>query len=167
MELLLLDKVFVVGVLAFIPAFYELSPASKSAKLWTILYLSLFTSYLYFPDAFKAAFASIRNYVAEKPLEAALVALVIGLPLRYIQQKLRFARLNTLRWKYGFTDDPATYEDMTVEQAQEIEWNLAEWEFPRLWQFGWISDFFRTSTDPAVSRVCLTYSNANCIVVIH
>jgi hypothetical protein len=32
---------------------------------------------------------------------------------------------------------------MTDEQAQEIENNMAEWEFLRLWQFAWISDFLR------------------------
>jgi len=34
---------------------------------------------------------------------------------------------------------------MTVEQAQEIERNIAEFEFPRLFQFAWISEFFRVS----------------------
>jgi hypothetical protein len=41
--------------------------------------------------------------------------------------------------KYGFIEDPETWENMTVEQAQEIESSMAEWEFPRLWQFAWIS----------------------------
>jgi len=34
--------------------------------------------------------------------------------------------------KYGFTDDPSTWEDMTVELAQENEHNMAGWDgFPR------------------------------------
>lgn len=33
---------------------------------------------------------------------------------------------------------PASWKDMTVEQAQEVESNMAEWEFPRLFQFAWI-----------------------------
>ncbi|KAK0120092.1 hypothetical protein ONS95_011505 [Cadophora gregata] len=71
---------------------------------------------------------------------------------RYFQQKSRYGRINALKEKYGFTDDPTSWKDMTVEQAQEIESNMAEWEFPRLFQFAWISDFLRTSTDPGVSR---------------
>lgn len=41
---------------------------------------------------------------------------------------------------------PASWKDMTVEQAQEVESNMAEWEFPRLFQFAWISDFLRVCT---------------------
>jgi hypothetical protein len=34
---------------------------------------------------------------------------------------------------------------MTVKTAQEIERNMAEWEFPRLYEFARISDFLRVS----------------------
>ncbi|KAF2764538.1 hypothetical protein EJ03DRAFT_339718 [Teratosphaeria nubilosa] len=96
--------------------------------------------------------SAIYHYTVEHPLVAALPLASIAVPLKYLQRKLRYSRLNALKWKYGFTDDPKTYEKMTLEQAQEVERNIAEWEFPRLFQFGWLSDFFRTSTDPGVSH---------------
>jgi hypothetical protein len=71
---------------------------------------------------------------------------------KYVQRKLRFRRLKEIKMKYRFSKDPASYTNMTMEQAQEVERNMAEYEFPHLWQFGWISDFLRTSTDPGVSR---------------
>lgn len=41
---------------------------------------------------------------------------------------------------------------MTTEQAKELEQNMAEWKFPSLFQFDWLSDFFGASTDPSVAR---------------
>ncbi|KAH9823627.1 Glutathione S-transferase [Teratosphaeria destructans] len=138
--------------LAFLPAFYAYSPASKSTKLWTTFYLTLFSVRFLFSDTFKAVTSAIYEYAVENPLVTVLTLASIAAPLKYLQYKLRYSRLNALKWKYGFTDDPKTYENMTLEQAQEVEKNIAEWEFPRLFQFGWLSDFFRTSTDPGVSH---------------
>lgn len=140
------------SLLAFIPLFWLNSPASKSTKLWSAFYTSIFAAYTFAPAVFKALWVNLQTFAYGNPRTATAVALSVGVVLKYIQQKLRFARVNHLKWKYGFTEDLATFEDMTVEQAQEIESNMAEWEFPRLWQWGWLSDFFRTSTDPGVSR---------------
>lgn len=143
MDQLRVDSVIGLAILAFIPVFHKFSPASKSTKVWTTLYLGLAAAYVLYPVASKEALSSVRDWIVQNPYKAGLTALGVGVPLKYIQRKLRFARLNEIKWKYGITDDPKSWENMTVEQAQDIERNMAEWEFPRLWQFGWISDFFR------------------------
>jgi hypothetical protein len=112
--------------LVFLPLFHIHSPASKSTKVWTTFYLSLLTIFLCFPERWAAFSTGVSAYIAAKPAKAAVIALSIGVPLKYLQRKLRFARVNALKMKYGFTDDPKTYEDMTVEQAQEVERNMAE-----------------------------------------
>ncbi|MCJ1457883.1 hypothetical protein MMC28_008252 [Mycoblastus sanguinarius] len=68
---------------------------------------------------------------------------------------LRFNNVNNIKYTYGFTDDPLTYQNMTVRQAQIIQSNLAEYEFPLLFEFGWISQFFTTATAPCLSRVII------------
>lgn len=112
--------------LAFIPIFHKCSPASKSTKYWTSFYLALTSLYCFFPAEFTGVIASTRSYALQNPIQAALIALAIGIPLKYLQQKLRYSRLNAIKWKYGYTDDPKTWQDMTIEQAQEIERNMAE-----------------------------------------
>ena len=125
-------------------------------------------SYTYSPDSGKSYLFAAKDFAMAQPLRAAIVFLAITAPLKYLQQKLRYNRLNAIKMKYGYTDNPESWENMTIEEAQEVERNMAEWEFPRLWQFGWISDFLRvskpsnasqritdfskTSTDPGVSR---------------
>ena len=127
-----LEPLLGLALLGFVLAFCKLSPASKSTKAWTVLYLTILASYVYYPETFKAVSVSIRNYVVEKPGIAALVAVTTGAPLKYVQRKLRFARINAIKWKFGYTDDPASWENMTIEQAQEIESNMAE--VSRFWE---------------------------------
>lgn len=83
--------------------------------------------------------------------------LAIGIPFSRAQQKLRFARVDRLMNKYGFTDDPKSYNNMAMEVAQEVEANMAEYEFPILYQFAWISDFLRVSfANPSCCNILLT-----------
>lgn len=110
----------------FTLAFWKQSPASKSTKVWLTFYITVILSYLYAPAAFHAASSSIRNYFINEPTKAVLIAVAVALPLKYIQRKLRFSRINGIKWKFGFTDDPASWGNMTIEQAQEIEANMAE-----------------------------------------
>lgn len=112
--------------LAFIPIFHKCSPASKSTKYWTSFHLALSSLYCFFPAELKRTVASTRSYALQNPIQAAVIALAIAVPLKYLQQKLRYSRLNAIKWKYGYTDDPKTWQDMTIEQAQEIERNMAE-----------------------------------------
>ena len=77
------------------------------------------------------------------PLTAVSTILAIAVPLKHLHQKVRYKRLHFKKLKYGYTDKPESWENMTVEEAQEVERNMAEWEFPRLWQFGWIPDTLR------------------------
>jgi hypothetical protein len=123
---LVLEPLLGLALLGFVLAFCKLSPASKSTKVWSILYLTILASYVYNPETFKAISVSIRDYIVEEPGKAALITVIIGVPLKYVQRKLRFARMNAIKWKFGYTDDPASWENMTIEGAQEIESNMAE-----------------------------------------
>ena len=73
--------------------------------------------------------------------------LTIAIPLLLcylgLVRYLRHRNINRLKQKYGFTADKDSYKDMTVEQAQEIERNIAEWDFPCLFEFGWIVEFLK------------------------
>ena len=137
-------KLLGLAPLALIPLFYKLSPASKSTKVWTTFYLCIFASYVYFPETARAFIASVRDLIVNEPAKAAVIAVTVGVPLKYLQYKLRFGRINAIKMKYGFTEDPATYEDMTIEQAQEIESNMAE-----------------VSLSQATSTICLILATPN------
>ncbi|KAL9119012.1 MAG: hypothetical protein Q9187_004432, partial [Circinaria calcarea] len=73
------------------------------------------------------------------------LAIAIPLVLCYLGlvRCLRYRNVNRLKKKYGFTADKESYKGMTVEQAQEIERNMAEWDFPCLFEFGWIVEFLK------------------------
>lgn len=126
METLKLEHLLSAAMVGCVLMFCRLSPASKSTKAWTVIYMIILGLYLNIPEKFVAAFVSAKDNAIREPAKAALIALAVGVPLKYIQRKLRFARINAIRWKYGYTDDPASWENMTVEQAQEIESNMAE-----------------------------------------
>ena len=102
------------GFILLLPLFYVYSPTSTSVKLQSLLILAVFPSTLYFP-----AFSSVKFFVVDHPLKALLFALSIGTPLKYFQRKLRYSRLNAIKMKYGYSKNPNSWEDMTVEQAQE------------------------------------------------
>lgn len=125
MELLKLEHLLSPAMLGCVLVFCRLSPSSKSNKVWTVIYATILGSYLNVPEKFAAAFASTKDFVIHEPAKAALVTLVVGVPLKYVQRKLRFARLKAIEWEYGYTDDPASWESMTIEQAQQIESNMA------------------------------------------
>ena len=60
-----------------------------------------------------------------------------------IVSQFRYQRVNTIKKRYGFTDDPKSYKDMTPDEAQATLKNLAEWDCPFVFEFGWISEFFK------------------------
>lgn len=113
--------------------------------LQALLGIGLLVSCKYFPGAGKSCVSTARDFATAHPFMTTIIVLAIAVPLKYLQQKLRYNRLNAIKMKYGYTDNPQSWENMTIEEAQEIERNMAEWEFPRLWQFGWISDFLRVN----------------------
>lgn len=90
------------------------------------LYITILAYYAYDHKTCKAILLYAKDYIINHPAEAALIAVAVGAPLKYVQRKLRFSRINAIKWKFGFTDNPSTWEDMTIEQAQEIEQNMAE-----------------------------------------
>lgn len=114
--------------------------------------LSFFFTYRLLPELVHSTYSDVKEVIWRHPYKCAVFLLITAIHLKALQQKLRFARLETIKKKHSYTEDPASWKNMTVKQAQEIERNIAEWEFPRLFQFAWISDFLRTSTDPGVSR---------------
>ena len=60
-----------------------------------------------------------------------------------IVRQFRYQRVNMIKKRYGFTDDPKSYKDMTPDEAQAVLKNLAEWDCPFVFEFGWISEFFK------------------------
>jgi hypothetical protein len=73
-----------------------------------------------------------------------LLILLIQLYLVWVASS-RYDRLKAIKAKHGFTKDPKTYQDMTVDVAQEVEKNLAEWEMPWVFELGWLSNFLAVS----------------------
>lgn len=88
-----------------------------------------------------ATMARSMDFVSQHPYLLA-VPVVVAVYVWFVNSR-RFDRLNAIRRKYGFTDDPKSYVHMTPEQAQEVERNLAEYEMPWLYEFAWLFDFLR------------------------
>lgn len=57
----------------------------------------------------------------------------------------RYRNVKRLMTKYGYNNDFKSYEHMTVETAQQIYFNLARYEMPFLFEFGWILNFLKVS----------------------
>ena len=60
-----------------------------------------------------------------------------------IVRHFRYQRVNMIKKHYGFTDKPESYKDMKPDEAQAVLKNLAEWDSPFVFEFGWISEFFK------------------------
>ncbi|ERF70619.1 hypothetical protein EPUS_02485 [Endocarpon pusillum Z07020] len=93
-------------------------------------------------------------YVTESsPMPRSLpwvVALLLGYPL--LQQYLRYRRLNAMKTKYNYS----TRQDlakMTDQEAWEIFNNLAELEFPTMFEKGIQFALFRTYGIPTISSL--------------
>jgi hypothetical protein len=112
--------------LLLLPAFFAYSPTSLSAKIQIFMVISALATYLRYPETGNSIFSSVKDFIVGHPIETAVLSVAVGSPLKYLQFKLRFARINAIKMKYGFTEDPESWENMTVEQAQEIESNMAE-----------------------------------------
>ncbi|KAL2069645.1 hypothetical protein VTL71DRAFT_14324 [Oculimacula yallundae] len=138
-------------LLLLLPGFYLFSSTSRSTKLLVtlVLILGVISTHLDATSLFEALSSS---NVFHYPIVSIGAFFLVPITFRCIQQNRRNARVNHLKKRFGFNEDPTSWKNMTVEQAQEIECNMAEWDFPRLFQFAWISDFLRTSTNPGVSR---------------
>ena len=156
--------------LLLFPGFIFCSPTSMSTKVivTTILTPMAAAILLLGPSAmsiFEPGYGLYTRFIGTKFSEASgtdpvthakLYKLSATLfVLSFFQQRDRYKRINKLKEKFGFTDDPASWKDMTVEQAQEIEGNMAEWEFPRLFQFAWISDFLRVCTTLSFNAILI------------
>ena len=74
--------------------------------------------------------------------------LLVMLPLYMLVVRcFRYQRVNTIKNHYRFTNDFGTYKDMTPDQSQAVLKNLAEWDAPFVFEFGWISEFFKVCAD--------------------
>ncbi|CZS92774.1 uncharacterized protein RAG0_03286 [Rhynchosporium agropyri] len=145
----ILIKIVAAVILLLLPGFYLSSPTSKSAKLLTTMLIAGYAISTRM-DTYSILWSGLSVFFGD--VYVSIGSILFTLAIRQIQQNRRYARINKLKSKFSFNDDPTSWKNMTVEQAQEIESNMAEWEFPRLFQFAWISDFLRTSTNPGVSR---------------
>ncbi|KAI9806655.1 MAG: hypothetical protein M1825_006112 [Sarcosagium campestre] len=94
-----------------------------------------------------------------------IVVTLLGAYITIVNQK-RFKRVKQLRESLGFSNDPLSYQDMTVEQAQLIEGHLAEWEFPWLFEFGWLFSFFRVGLHLSTVTSLLLPSTLILIIVM-
>ena len=88
-----------------------------------------------------------REWFGDHPLILYLLvaSVAVGLCVSLVNQQ-RFSRLNAVKHKYGFTNDPKSYMDMNPDQAHEVACNLAEFEMPWLYEFAWLFDFLRVRT---------------------
>ena len=68
-------------------------------------------------------------------------------PYLLIVGYFRHRRVNKIKEIYGFSDNFESYRDMTPDVAQVVLKNLAEFDFPFTFEFGWISEFFKVRTD--------------------
>ncbi|KAK5956245.1 hypothetical protein OHC33_002820 [Knufia fluminis] len=67
---------------------------------------------------------------------------------------VRFRRIRSLQRKYGFgTPQRPTFSDMTDEEAWEIQTEIAEAEFPALFEKGLQLALFRTYGIPSISKL--------------
>lgn len=139
----LILKVIEALLLLLLPGFYLYSPTSASTKILIAVVLSMLGTYSYTPELFHSTLFVAKTYVLKHRIKSAIMVIIIAAEFKHVQHKLRFARINAIKQKFGYTEDPQSWKDMTVEQAQEVEANMAEWEFPRLYMFAWISDFLR------------------------
>ena len=64
-----------------------------------------------------------------------------------IVRTVRYHRVNKIKRDYAFTNNLASYNGMMPDVAQVVMKNLAEWDFPFVFEFGWISEFFKVSAD--------------------
>ncbi|KAL2055695.1 hypothetical protein ABVK25_003939 [Lepraria finkii] len=58
-------------------------------------------------------------------------------------RSLRYRNLEMIKHKYSFANDGYNYKDMSVETAQEIYRNIAAWDIPFAFEFGWIINFLK------------------------
>jgi hypothetical protein len=99
-----------------------------------------------------------------------LLILLVNLYLCWVYLT-RYSRVNAIKKKYGYTSDPASYKDMTIEIAQEIEKNLAEWDMPWLFELGWLFNFLAVSgspfpISPALSSLLLSLHTCECCATL-
>jgi hypothetical protein len=137
----------------FISIFLVCSSVSVAVKVQLMGLISSYTIYQASPEIANGVGAYIKQQCLDKPFRTTILVFLTGSLYRYIQQKLRYTRLNEIKHKYGFTNDRASFKGMTIEQAQDIEKNMSEWEFPRLYMFAWVSDFLRASLNVPVNIV--------------
>jgi len=148
----IISKVSGFLVLLLLPGFYAWSPTSLSVKIQSLFILAILAAYMSFPTERQYISSAAKDLAVDHPTAVILSTLLVIITFKYLQRKLRYSRLNAIKRRYGYNSNPFTWSEMSIPIAKEIERNIAEYEFPRLFQFAWISDFIRTSTDPGVSR---------------
>jgi hypothetical protein len=107
--------------------------------------------------AFTSALAA-RIWFMVKPWS--LLVLLANLYLYWVHST-RYSRVNAIKKKYGYTNDPNSFKDMTIEIAQEVEKNLAEWDMPWLFELGWLFNFLAVSGSPFPSPSLVLFVSAS------
>jgi hypothetical protein len=79
-----------------LPTLFAYSPTSPSAKIQIFMVISALATYLCYPQTGNSIFSSLKDFVVEHPIEIAVLSVAVGSPLKYLQHKLRFARINAI-----------------------------------------------------------------------
>ena len=104
--------------------------------------------------SFSSALVSYLNFTkpqwdtgANSFVVGGIIVSLYGVLFAYVNlvKVYRYRNVKKLMTKYGYNDDFKSYEHMTVEIAQEIYFNLARYDMPFLFEFGWIFNFLKVS----------------------
>ena len=116
----------------------------------SLFLLSALGTYMDFTELQWGTVASLR-------LVGEVILSLLGALVAYahLVKVYRYRNVKRLMTKYGYNDDFKSYEHMTVEIAQEIYYNLARYDMPFLFEFGWIINFLKVSD--IFHRACDSY----------
>lgn len=76
-------------------------------------------------------------------LESSIVFFLVVWIFVHIATSIRCTNVKRIKWEKHYTNNRKSYKDMSVREAQAIYRNLAEVDFPFLFEFGWIVEFFK------------------------
>ena len=105
--------------------------------------LSFLSAFITYVNFIKLQWGTLANLVVGSGIALSLFGALVA----YINlvKVYRYRNVKRLMTKYGYNNDFKSYEHMTVEIAQEIYFNLARYDMPFLFEFGWILNFLKVS----------------------
>ena len=80
-----------------------------------------------------------------------LLVCLVAFSYTLIIKTLRLYSRYTFQRRYGWGNDWQSYRHMSVSQAQEVYYQLAQRDFPFLYEFGWIIEIFKVRKGEFIS----------------